>query len=525
MYVGIDLGTTYCAVAYKNETSLDVIYFPPQGNKSMASVVAFGEDVIMYNLDAKNLNRSQPETYLYDSKRFIGKTFDYFSKYFDENEMNFKIENDTNNKPTYSVNYKNEIRKFKPEEVSALILRELKRITEEKTGQNIEGCVITVPAHFTNNEREATLFAAELAGLNVIQLLNEPSAAAIAYGIERSIEGYILVFDFGGGTLDISVVNIEDIRKNKIVVLGYGGDQKLGGRDIDNILFNYCTECFQADFGIAHDTPKKKAILLENCEFAKISLSEGRKPKVDIFDWNHEKKTILTKEKFEVLCKPYFEKAMNAMKKLLLDVVNIDKDKIKDVVMTGGSSNIIFIQKMIEEFFGKKPKCYDTITAIAKGAAIVAYDKKKEFKNLDLVDQVKYSLGVESKNSNGDRALFSKIIKSRTQLPCDGEKTFKTTLDNQVSCAIKIAEGEEDYFEENSFIDQFILENLPIKKAGEVTIKILLSVDRSGMLVVTAEENTSGIKKSLEIKKEGSFYKQNEKLLIKKSFMDFIVNE
>ena len=376
MFVGIDFGTTCSSVAYKNDTSVNPICFPPQGLKSMPSVLAFGEDAIMYNIDAKNLHHSKPEAYLYDSKRFIGRSFENFTKHFDETKMNFKIEN-INNKPTYSVNYKNQLRKFTPEEVSALILRELKRITKETTDTEIKGCVITVPAHFTNNEREATLFAAELAGLDVIQLLNEPSAAAIAYGVEHSVEGYIIVFDFGGGTLDVSVVNI----KNKVFeVLGYNGDQTLGGRDIDNMLLDYCTKYFQTK-GINHDNPKTRAALLEHCEFAKISLSDGRKAKTEIFDANNKVKMTLKKEEFQELCKPFFEKAVNCMKSLLLDVVNINKDEIKDVVMTGGSSNMVFIQKMIEEFFNRKPKCFDPITAIARGAAIVAYDAEKNFKN------------------------------------------------------------------------------------------------------------------------------------------------
>ena len=380
--------------------------------------------------------------------------------------------------------------------------------------------MITVPAHFTNNEREATLFAAELAGLDVIQLLNEPSAAAIAYGVEHSVEGYIIVFDFGGGTLDVSVVNI----KNKVFeVLGYNGDQTLGGRDIDNMLLDYCTKYFQTK-GINHDNPKTRAALLEHCEFAKISLSDGRKAKTEIFDANNKVKMTLKKEEFQELCKPFFEKAVNCMKSLLLDVVNINKDDIKDVVMTGGSSNIVFIQKMIEEFFNRKPKCFDPITAIARGAAIVAYDAEKNFKNFNLDDRVKYSYGIESKKSNETRT-FSKIIESRTPLPCTMEKNYTTVYNNQTSVTIKIAEGESDYFNENSYISEFILENLPLRRAGEVKIKIKFHVNESGMLVVTAEETTSGIRSSLEIKKEGSFYKKEEKLQIKKSFGSFIINE
>jgi molecular chaperone DnaK (HSP70) len=374
MFVGIDLGTTCSSVAYKDEMSgVKIIHFPPMDTKSMPSVVAFGEENILYNLDAKNLNESRPDLYLYDSKRFIGRNFENFSKYFDVKKMNFTIEN-KDNKPTYCVEYKNEIRKFIPEEVSALILTELKRTTEESTGKKINGCVITVPAHFTNNEREATLFAAELAGLNVLQLLNEPSAAAIAYGIENSIEGNIVVFDFGGGTLDVSVVKIKN---RKLEVLGYEGCQTLGGRDIDNILLEHCIKVFQNQKEpIEHDSPKKRATLLKNCEYAKISLADGRKPKVDIFDGNNDKKMILKKEEFIELCKPYFEKAVKCMDTLLLDVVNINKDDIKDVVMTGGSSNIVFIQEMVEEFFRRKPKCLNPITAIARGAAIVAYDNQ-----------------------------------------------------------------------------------------------------------------------------------------------------
>jgi molecular chaperone DnaK (HSP70) len=310
MHIGIDLGTTYCCISYKNSitNTLNVIDNPQKGGKSVPSVIAFNDDEIQYNLDAVNTKRNHPENVLYDSKRFIGRNFDNVYKHFDIEKLNFTLQN-VNEKPNYCVKYKGKNLNLVPEQISALILRYLKRIAE-KIVDKVEGCVITVPAHFNNVEREATLFAAEMAGLKVLQLLNEPSAAAISYGYEKGLQGYILVFDFGGGTLDVSVVSIEN---DKFDVVGYDGDQILGGRDIDNLLLEYCTESFKNTFNVEHDTLKKKAILLEKCELAKILLSEPNKTKTEIFDWNENNSIVLTKQKFEELCRPFFERSIQTM--------------------------------------------------------------------------------------------------------------------------------------------------------------------------------------------------------------------
>ena len=310
MYIGIDLGTTYCCISYKNPitNTLNVIDNPQKGGKSIPSVIAFNEDEIQYNLDAVNTKRNHPECVLYDSKRFIGRNFDNVSKNFEIENLNFTLRN-VNEKPNYCVKYKGKIVNLLPEQISALILKYLKRIAE-KIVDKVDGCVITVPAHFTNVEREATLLAAEMAGLKVIQLLNEPSAAAISYGYEKRLQGFILVFDFGGGTLDVSVVSIEN---DKFDVVGYDGDQILGGRDIDNMLLEYSIESFKQTSSVEHDTPKKKAILLEKCELAKILLSEPNKSKTEIFDWNENNSIILTKQKFEELCRPFFERSIQTM--------------------------------------------------------------------------------------------------------------------------------------------------------------------------------------------------------------------
>ena len=233
---------------------------------------------------------------------------------------------------------------------------------------------------------------------------------------------------------------------------------------------------------------------------------------------------ILTKNEFVELCKPIFEKAVKCMETLLLDVVNINKDDIKDVVMTGGTSNIVFIQEMVETFFKRKPKCFDPITAIARGAAIVASDNENH-NNLYLIDKVKYSYGTDAFNHNGPRSLFSKIIESRTLLPCTKENKYVTININQERVRIKIAEGEEKYFDDNSYINEFVLENLPLRRAGEVEIIVRLNVNESGILLVTAEEKTLGIRNSLEIKKEGSYYEKGEKDEIKRNFIYFTLNE
>lgn len=390
MYIGIDLGTTHCCISYRDPDTrvLNVIDNPQKSGYSIRSVVSFKEDEIQYNLDAVKAIKNRPECVLYDSKRFIGRTFDNVRDNFNLEKMNFTLEN-VNNKPSYSVHFKGAKRFLSPEELSALILLYSKSLVEDQFDY-IEGCVITVPAHFTNIEREATLFAAELAGLKVLQLLNEPSAAAISYGFEKGLEGYILVFDFGGGTLDVSIV---EIYNNKFDVVGYDGDQILGGRDIDNAMLEYCIEYFEKNFNVTYKSFKQRADLLVKCENAKIMLTEPNRNSVIIYDWNSKYSLCLTHAKFNELCLPFFTRSIEILKRFL-DRVKIEKSNIHEIVMTGGTSKISLIQEMVENFFARKPYIHDPETAIAKGAAIVACDYEKRDMNFSLFDQVRYSIGI-----------------------------------------------------------------------------------------------------------------------------------
>ena len=508
MYIGIDLGTTFCCIAYKNPktNSLEVIDNPQKGGKSIPSVVAFKDNEIQYNLDALNTKKNNPGCFLYDSKRFIGRTYENVCNKFAIDKMNFNLVN-VNNKPHYRIDFKQKQVDLVPEHISALILSYLKRIASQML-DNIEGCVITVPAHFTNVEREATLLAAELANLNVLQLLNEPSAAAISYGFEKEIKGNILVIDFGGGTLDISIVQIEN---NKFDVIGYDGDQLLGGRDIDNTLLDYCNKKFQENFGIEHNTAKKRAKLLEKCETAKIMLSEPNKKKTEIYDCEENECIILTIETFEEMCKPYFKRAIDNIERLLKKI-NFKKEDLKEVVMTGRSSYIPLIQKMVSEFFnGRKPLCYDPEAAIAKGAAIVAFGYRNN--PINLLDQVRYPIGILVGNEKPNRFII--IINSKEKIPCSKNKIVYNSIDNQVLMRIAVAEGESEYFDGNVYIGEFILDNLPPKKAGEVSVNVKIDINRSGILYVTATETSTGVCKSKEMKREGNYYKESEKDKIK----------
>ena len=350
MFVGIDLGTTQCCIAYKNPktNTIHVIDDPQRGGKSIPSVISLYRNQIGYNIDAINKKKSRPECCLYDAKRFIGQTYDSVFRNFSINKMNFELEK-LNNKPSFVIDFKDKRENLFPEQVSALLLSYLKRITEDIVTK-IEGCVITVPAHFTNIEREATLFAAEMANLKVLQLINEPSAAAISYGHENGIEtGYILVFDIGGVSLDVSIVHKQ---KDKYDVVGYDGDQILGGRDLDNAILDYCIEQFQTTYGTEHNTQKKRASLLEKCETAKIVLSEPRRSETEIFDANENDSIFLTKNKLEEICRPFFKKSIEILESFLKKV-KMEKHEIDVVVMTGGSSRIPLIQKNGERLLWK----------------------------------------------------------------------------------------------------------------------------------------------------------------------------
>jgi L1 cell adhesion molecule like protein len=517
MFIGIDLGTTHCCISYKdpNTFALNVIDNPQKAGYTIRSVISFKDDEILYNFDAVNSLKVRPESVFYDSKRFIGRTYDNVQENFNLETINFTLEN-VNNKPSYSVHFKGEKINISPEEMCALILKYAKNLAED-TVDNIQGYVITVPAHFTNIEREATLFASELAGLNVLQLLNEPSAAAISYGFEKGLEGYILVFDFGGGTLDVSVV---DIKNNKFDVVGYDGDQILGGRDIDNAILDYCIKYFEKNFDVHHKSYKQRANLLIKCEEAKIFLSQSDRNSVQIIDWNNTHSLLLTNHKFKEICLPFFERSIEILKNFLKRI-KIEKNDIYEIVMTGGTCQIPLIREMVEQFFERKPVFHDPETAIAKGAAIVACDYSKRLLDFNLFEQVRYSIGIAIVNTetHEESKWFSKIIESGSKLPCTATRRYFTLEDNQKGMSIEVAEGESEYFNGNSFIDQFILDDLPPNKAGEVYVDVTINVDQSGVLFVTAVETSTSVSKSKKMEREGNFYKKNEKENIKLKFL------
>jgi molecular chaperone DnaK (HSP70) len=532
MFIGIDLGTTHCCIAYKNPKTnqTEVIDDPMKHVKSIPSVICCSDNEFQYSFDAINTKRAKPESCLYDAKRFIGRTFNNVSQNFVINKMNFELEK-VNDKPTFKVNYRDKTVNLFPEQVSALLLRHLKTIAEDFLGKKIEGCVITVPAHFNNTEREATLFAAEMADLKVLQLLNEPSAAALSYGLQSQIDGYLLIFDYGGGTLDVSVVRKQD---DKYEVVGYAGDQILGGRDIDDKVFDYCIKEFQKMYQIQPNDRKQKAILLEKCENAKIALSSRNKIEAKIFDWSETNSIRLSKDKFEELCQPFFKKAIELLEKFL-NKLNIEKKEIAEIVMTGGSSYIPLIQKMVEDFLGKKRYVHEPEAAIAKGAAWVAFNYSQNLNNFVLRDQVRYSIGIEIMNSKpvniniSDKSLrlefrfFGKIVESRAKIPCKETKKFTTLYDNQTGMSIKVAEGDSNFFAGNTLIDSFVLENLPRGKAGEVFVDVTIEINKSGLLLVTATETSNKqITKSKEMRREGNYYRENEKNQIKESFLSLL---
>jgi molecular chaperone DnaK (HSP70) len=520
MFIGIDLGTTQCYIAYKHPktNSVEVIDNPQRGGKSIPSVISFYKNEIGYNIDAINKKKSRPECCLYDAKRFVGRTYDNALKNFNMNKMYFELKN-VNNKPAYEIEFKGKKEYLFPEQISALLLSYLKTITEEIVNK-IEGCVITVPAHFTNIEREATLFAAEMADLKVLQLLNEPSAAAISYGHVNGFEkGFIFVFDLRGSTLDVSVVHKQN---KKYDVVGYAGDQILGGRDIDNAILDYAIEQFKTKYSIEHNTAKKRAILLDKCEIAKINLDLGRN-QTDISDWNENESIILTKNKLEEICQPFFVRLVNILE-TFLKKVKIDKNTIDAIVMHGCSSRNPLIRKKIRDFFGRQPYCNDPEASIAKGAALVAFDYSQKNANFNLLNQVKYSIFLRINNTEikDGPPLSSFVIETGTNIPCSGTKQLITSYDNQKAISIEIAEGDSNYFDGNTFINSFNLENLPSGKAGEIKIDVTIEINKSGLMLVTATEKSKKLTKSKEMKREGYYYNIDERFQIQNKFLSLL---
>jgi len=491
--IGIDLGTTYSCVGVMENGKVNVIS-NDQGNRITPSYVAFteaGERLI--GDAAKNQLTSNPENTIFDAKRLIGREWSDKNIQGDAKYFPFKLSN-KNNKPVISVMAGDSSKTLTPEEVSAMVLTKMKQTAEAYLGCNVTKAVVTVPAYFNDAQRAATKDAGVIAGLDIIRIINEPTAAAIAYGLDKvsSDEKNVLVFDLGGGTFDVSLLSVTD---GVFEVLSTNGDTHLGGEDFDQRVMEYFMKVIKKKTGkdIRQDARAMQKLRRE-VEKAKRALSSSHQTRIEIeslIDGQDFSET-LTRAKFEELNMDLFKDTLKPVKKVL-DDAELTKGDITDVILVGGSTRIPKIRQLVKEFFkGKEPRGgVNPDEAVAEGAAVQACilsGDESACGNADMVviDTVPLSLGIETV-----RGVMAKVISRNTAIPTKKSQVFSTAADNQEVVTIKVYEGERPMTKDNHLLGKFDLTGIPPAQRGVPQIEVTFSVNADGMLEVSAKDKGS----------------------------------
>ncbi len=491
--IGIDLGTTNSCVAVM-EINDPVVIPNSEGKRTTPSIVAFVEGGERKIGDpAKRQAVTNPQKTIFSIKRFMGRMYSEVTE--ELKHIPYKVIKGGNNTPRVDI----EKRLYAPQEISAMILQKMKKTAEDYLGEEVNRAVITVPAYFNDAQRQATKESGEIAGLKVERIINEPTAAALAYGLDKSNQNKkIVVYDLGGGTFDVSILELGD---GVFEVLSTNGDTHLGGDDFDQVIINYLANKFKSKEGLdLRKDPMALQRLKEASEKAKIELSSSNQTEINLpyitATESGPKHLVLTliRSKFEQLSEPLIQRSINPCSKALKDA-NLTTQDIDEVILVGGSTRIPKVQEEVEKFFGKKPsKGVNPDEVVAIGAAIQGGVLTGDVQNVLLLDVTPLSLGIETLGG-----VFTKLIESNTTIPTKKSEIFSTASDNQSAVTIRVGQGERPMFNDNKEIGRFDLVDIPPAPRGIPQIEVTFDIDANGILNVSAKDKGTGKEQSIRI--------------------------